>query len=142
MKRAALILLLLGAGCASRPQPRSPYVPPETQYSTGSTLLAAGGLMTAMAGASVAQSPNASKSMQAGGYAAVGAGVGLMLSSLADAIYVRRQREMFWDTTLAFYHHYFGPPPVGEVDDDRPPPPAPPTVPFNFKEETPEPEDP
>ena len=62
--RAAFLLLLLALGSCARPQHPSPYVPPETQYSYGSTLMAAGGLMAAAMGASFSQDPDASKTMK------------------------------------------------------------------------------
>src|SRR6185369_8268731 len=114
MRRAALAAMVLAAGCA-RPHHPNPYVPPETQYSTGSTLLAAGGLMTAAVGASFAQDPRASSTAKAAGTAAMGAA---MEASLIDAIEVQRQREKFIQLTRAFYHRYFSPAPVGE-DTER-----------------------
>ena len=138
MRRIAVVLGLL-AGCARAPHP-SPYVPPETQYSTGSTVMAAGGLVAATAGASFAQDPNASKSARTAGTAAVGAGAALMAASLIDAIEVQKEREKFINLTRAFYHHYFGSSPLWE-EPERPAPPPLPEVPFNFKDPSPD-EDP
>ncbi|MBI3855071.1 MAG: hypothetical protein HY293_05210 [Planctomycetes bacterium] len=132
MKRSWVLLLAAGLGCA-RPQHPNPYVPPETQYSTGSTLMAAGGLMTAAVGASFAQDPNASKSARAAGTAAMGAGVAMMAASLLDAIEVEKEREKFIQLTRAFYHHYFGSPPLAEEKGSVELPRIP-EVPFNFKE--------
>src|SRR5438094_5218430 len=108
MRRTAILLLAAAAGCSSRPQHPNPYVPPETQYSVGSTLMAAGGLMMAAVGSSMAQDPAASNSVRTAGTAAMGAGVGLMAASLLDAIEVQKEREKFIKLTRAFYHHYFG----------------------------------
>ena len=132
MRHPALVVLVLAAGCA-RPHHPNPYVPPETQYSTGSTLMAAGGLMTAAVGASFAQDPRASSTARAAGTAAMGAGMAVMAASLIDAIEVEKQREKFIQLTRAFYHRYFSPPPVGE-DRTEPVLPPIPEVPFNFKD--------
>ena len=138
MKRGALLLALL-AGCG-RPQPLSPYVPLETQYSTGSTMMAAGGLMAAAVGSSLAQDPAASKTVRTAGTAATAAGTGLMLASLIDAVETQKEREKFWNLTRAFYHQYFGGPDL--EPDDRPAPPPIPEVPFNFREDDPPPDEP
>ena len=124
--------LLLLAGCA-RPEHPSPYVPRETQYSTGSTMLAAGGVMAAAAGASYAQDPRASATARTAGSAAMGAGVAMMAASLIDAIEVQKEREKFINLTRAFYHHYFGYDPIGEPQERAAPPPVP-EVPFKFKD--------
>ena len=142
MGRWTVVLLLAASGCA-RPQPLNPYVPPETQYSVGSTLMAAGGLMTAAVGASIAQDPSASKAAKAGGTAATGAGVGLMALSLIDAIEVRKEREKFVQLTRAFYHHYFSPRGFDEDVEPARVPPSIPDIPFAFREDpSPEDEDP
>jgi hypothetical protein len=133
MKRTAILLLAAGLGCSTRPEHPNPYVPPETQYSLGSTLAAAGGLMAAAAGASLAQDPAASKTVQTAGTAAMGAGLTLVAASLLDAIEVQKQREKFYNLTRAFYHQYFGSSPLGEPED-RPAPPPVPEVPFTFKD--------
>ena len=133
------MVLLFLAGCA-RPQHPNPYVPPETQYSAGSTLMAAGGLMAAAVGASYANNPHASKGTQTAGTAAVAAGTALMLGSLIDAVETQKERDKFWNLTRAFYHHYYGGP-TPEVEE-RPLPPPIPEVPFNFKDDEPSPEDP
>jgi hypothetical protein len=132
MRRAAIAVLILGASCA-RPHHPNPYVPPETQYSMGSTLMAAGGLMTAAVGASFAQDPKASSTAKAAGTAAMGAGMAVMAASLIDAIQVQKEREKFIQLTRAFYHRYFSPPPVGE-DKGETTLPSIPEVPFNFKD--------
>jgi hypothetical protein len=132
MRSFWLLVPALLAGC-TRPTHPNPYVPPETQYSTGSTLIAAGGLMSAATGASIAQDPRASAAAKTAGTAAMGAGVGLMLASLVDAVEVQKEREKFINLTRAFYHHYFGYDPLGEPKE-RPAPPPIPEVPFNFKE--------
>lgn len=139
MKRLAVLVLLAASGCA-RSQPASPYVPPETQYSVGSTLLAAGGLMAAAAGSSIAQDPSASKGAKAAGTAAMGAGVGAMALSLIDAIEVRKEREKFILLTRAFYQHYFNPPPLSEDVEPARVTQSFPEVPFAFREDPP-PED-
>ncbi|MBV8880055.1 MAG: hypothetical protein JO332_08835 [Planctomycetaceae bacterium] len=131
MRRAALLLILLDS-CARPPHP-NPYVPPETQYSTGSTLMAAGGLMAAAVGSSLAQDPNASKTVRTAGTAAAVAGTGAMLASLVDAIETQKEREKFWNLTRAFYHQYYGGPSVEA--EERPAPPPIPEVPFNFKDD-------
>jgi len=133
MRRIAVAILLLGQACA-RPQHPNPYVPPETQYSTGSTLLAAGGLMTAAVGASFAQDPRASSTAKLAGTAAMGAGMAAMAASLIDAIEVQKQREKFIQLTRAFYHRYFSPAPVGEDTERGSALPPIPEVPFNFKD--------
>src|SRR5258706_7427151 len=112
MKYTALAFLLLCAGCATRPQPENPYIPPSTQYSAASTVTAGVGLIAAAAGAGFAQDPAASKTVRAAGTAAMGTGVGLMAVSLIDAIEVRKEREKFMNLARAFYHQYFGPPPI------------------------------
>jgi hypothetical protein len=132
MRFAVLAALLLAVGC-SRPQHPNPYVPPETQYTTGSTLLAAGGLMTAAVGASFAQDRRASPTARTAGTAAMGAGVAAMAASLIDAIEVQKEREQFIQLTRAFYHRYFGPPPLAEDTGGTALPPIP-EVPFNFKD--------
>jgi hypothetical protein len=138
MSRAAILLVLLNA--CGRPQPANPYIPPETQYSAGSTLMAAGGLMAAAVGTSMAQDPHASKTVQAAGTAAAVAGTGLMLGSLIDAIEVQKERDKFMKLTRAFYHQYFGWPSL-EAEEQPAPPPLP-EVPFNFKDDESSPEDP
>jgi len=125
-------LLALLAGCA-RPTHPNPYVPPETQYSAGSTIVAASGLMAAAVGAQVAQAPGASASARTAGTAAMGAGMGLMAASLIDAIEVHKEREKFIKLTLAFYHRYFDYDPLDEGKERAAPPPIP-EVPFNFKD--------
>jgi hypothetical protein len=130
--RHFVVLLLLIAGCA-RPTHPSPYVPPETQYSVGSTMLAAGGLVAAATGAQVAQAPGASATARTAGTAAMGAGVGMMAASLIDAIEVQKEREKWIKLTRAFYNHYFGYDPLDEGKDRAAPPPVP-EVPFNFKD--------
>ena len=127
-------LALLIAGCSSRPQHPNPYVPPETQYSTGSTLLAAGGLMTAMVGSAISDSPTASRSARTAGTAVAAAGVGLMAASLIDAIEVQKEREKFFNLTRAFYRQYFGGSSLGE-ESARPAPPPIPELPFKFGDE-------
>jgi hypothetical protein len=136
MKRGATLLLLLLCSCA-RPHHPSPYIPPETQYSTGSTLMAAGGLMTAMVGASFAQDPHASSSAKTAGTAAMAGGTAMMLASLIDAVEVQKEREKWINLTRAFYHHYYGG--IDADESERPAPPALPEVPFTFKD--PEPAD-
>lgn len=125
-------MALLAAGCA-RPHHPNPYVPPETQYSTGSTLVAAGGLVTAAVGAQVAQNPRATSAAKTAGTAGMGAGVAAMAGSLLDAIEVQKEREKFINLTRAFYHRYFSPPPLDE-DTGREPLPPVPMVPFNFQD--------
>jgi hypothetical protein len=132
MKRAAVLMLVAGLGC-TRPTHPNPYVPPETQYSLGSTVAAAGGLMAAAVGAQMAQAPGASASARTAGTAAMGAGMGVMAASLLDAIEVRKERDKFIKLTLAFYNHYFGYDPLEEAKE-RPAPPPVPEVPFNFKD--------
>jgi hypothetical protein len=132
MKQAALIVLVAGLGCA-RPQHPNPYVPPETQYSAGSTILAAGGLVAASVGAQVAQAPGASATARTAGTAAMGAGMGMIAASLIDAIEVQKEREKFIKLTRAFYHHYFDYNPLDEGKERAAPPPIP-EVPFNFKD--------
>src|SRR5579862_6227131 len=139
MRRGVVACLILLGACA-RPQPPNPYVPPETQYSTGSTLMAAGGLMAAAVGSSLAQDPGASKTAKVAGTAATAAGTGLMLASLIDAVETKKEREKFWNLTRAFYHQYFGGPDL-EVEPQPTPPPIP-EVPFNFKDDEPSPDDP
>src|SRR5262245_13911334 len=112
MRFAAASLLFI-AGCA-RPHHPNPYVPPETQYSAGATLMAAGGLRTAAVGASFGQAPRASAGARTAGTAAMGAGVAVMAASLIDAVEVQKQREKFIQLTRAFYHRYFSPPPLAE----------------------------
>jgi hypothetical protein len=135
MKRGAFLPLLLLCSCA-RPQHPSPYVPPETQYSTGSTLMAAGGLMSAMVGASFSQDPHASPAAKTAGTAAMAGGTAMMLASLIDAVEVQKERDKFINLTRAFYHHYYG---GIDSEPDKPAPPALPEVPFTFKD--PEPQD-
>lgn len=132
MRSAVLAGLLLTVGCA-RPHHPSPYVPPDTQYSTGSTLLAAGGLMTAAVGANFAQDPRASSTARTAGTAAMGAGVAMVAASMIDAIEVEKNREKFIQLTRAFYHRYFSPPPLSEDTGGTALPPIP-EVPFNFKD--------
>ena len=132
MRSVVAAMLVLGLGC-SRPQHPNPYVPPETQYSTGSTLLAAGGLMTAAVGANFAQDPRASSTARTAGTAAMGAGVAAMAASLIDAIEVQKEREQFIQLTRAFYQRYFSPPPLSEDTGGTALPPIP-EVPFNFKD--------
>jgi hypothetical protein len=139
MRKSLALLLVLSSGCG-RPQPLSPYVPPETQYSTGSTLMAAGGLMAAAVGSSLAQDPAASKTVKTAGTAATAAGTGLMLASLIDAVETQKEREKFWNLTRAFYHQYFGGPSLEA--DERPAPPPIPEVPFNFQDDEPSKDDP
>jgi len=138
MRCAGLLLAFLGA--CSRPQHPSPYVPPETQYSTGSTILAASGLMAAAVGSSYAQDPHASKTARTAGTAAAVAGTGMMLASLIDAVETQKERDKFWNLTRAFYRQYYGGP--SPEFEDRPAPPPIPEVPFNFKDDDPEPEEP
>jgi len=133
MRLALATTLLLGIGCA-RPQHPNPYIPPDTQYSTGSTLMAAGGLMTAAVGASFAQDPRASKTAQAAGTAAMGAGMAVVAASLIDAIEVQKNRQKWIDLTRAFYHRYFSPPPLSEDTERGGALPPIPEVPFNFKD--------
>jgi hypothetical protein len=135
---AAVCLILLGA--CGRPKPANPYVPPEVMYSTGSTLMAAGGLMAAAVGSSISSDPGASKTAKVAGTAATAAGTGLMLASLIDAVETQKEREKFWNLTRAFYHQYFGGPDV-ETEPQPLPPPIP-EVPFNFKDDEPSSDDP
>lgn len=137
--RVALVCLLLLGSCARPPHP-NPYVPPETQYSMGSTLMAAGGLMAAAVGSSMAQDPAASKTVKSVGAAAAVAGTGLMLGSLIDAVEVQKEREKFINLTRAFYRQYYG----GDWQEpaDRPAPPPIPEIPFNFQDDPPPNDDP
>jgi len=137
MRHGAILLLLLGA--CSRPEHPNPYVPPETQYSTGSTLLATGGLMAAAVGSSMTQDPKASQAMKTAGTIATAAGTGLMLASLIDAVETQKEREKWMKLTRAFYHEYWGWPNLEA--DDRPAPPPLPEVPFNFKDDGPSDDD-
>lgn len=137
--RLGAILQLALLGACSRPQHPSPYVPPETQYSTGSTLMAAGGLMAAAVGSSIAQAPNASPAAKTAGNLAAVAGTGLMLGSLIDAVETQKEREKFMNLTRAFYHQYFGWP--APETEERPAPPPLPEVPFNFKDDEPSDDD-
>lgn len=138
MRLGAILLMGLLGACA-RPQHPSPYVPPETQYSTGSTLMAAGGLMAAAVGSSFAQDPHASPGAKTAGTAAMATGTALMLGSLIDAVETQKEREKFMNLTRAFYHQYFGWP-SPEVEE-RPLPPPLPEVPFNFKDAEPSDDD-
>ena len=136
----AAVLLLLALGSCARPQHPSPYVPPETQYSYGSTLMAAGGLMAAAMGSSFSQDPDASKTMKTAGTAAAVAGTGLMLASLVDAVEVGKQREKFMNLTRAFYRQYYGG--SWQEPEERPAPPPLPELPFDFRDDAPGNEDP
>lgn len=130
MKRAGIVLFAFGIGCASRPEHPNPYVPPQTQYSTASTLLAAGGLVSMAAGATLSQDPAASKTVQKAGNAAMAAGLGSIAFSLFDVFEVRKEREVFFNLTRAFYRDYFGGTFQEAVERDAPPPI--PEVPFKF----------
>ncbi len=134
------MVLLLALGACARPQHPNPYVPPETQYSAGSTLMAAGGLMAAAVGSSMAQSSNSSRTVQTAGTAAAVAGTGLMLLSLIDAVEVGKEREKFMNLTRAFYRHYYGG--TWQETAERPAPPPLPELPFDFKDDPPPDEDP
>jgi hypothetical protein len=133
MRTGAVLLLLLGA--CSRPEHPIPYVPPDTQYSTGSTLMAAGGLMAAAVGSSMSQDPHASQAVRTAGTVAAAAGTGLMLASLVDAVETQKARQRFINLTRAFYHAYWGWPMLEA--EERPAPPPLPEVPFNFKDDVP-----
>jgi len=135
MRSGAILLVLLG-GC-SRPEHPIPYIPSDTQYSTGSTLMAAGGLMAAAVGSGMSQDPHASQTVRTAGTVAAAAGTGLMLASLIDVVETQKQREKFMNLTRAFYHAYWGWPTLEA--EERPAPPPLPEVPFNFKD--PEPSD-
>lgn len=131
---STLTLALLAAGCSSRPQHPNPYVPPETQYSTGSTLMAAGGLMAAAVGSWMSDSPSSSKTTRTVGTAATATGVGLMLTSLIDAVEVQKEREKFFNLTRAFYRQYFGA--YSSLEEpERPAPSSIPELPFTFSDE-------
>ena len=101
--------------------------------------MAAGGLMAAAVGSSLAQDPHASSTVKAAGTAAMASGTALMLGSLVDAVETQKEREKFMNLTRAFYHQYFGwPSPEAE---EQPLPPPIPEVPFNFKDDAPSDDD-
>jgi len=132
-----VLAALLAAGCSSRPQHPIPYIPPQTQYSTGSTLMAAGGLMAAAVGSSLNDARAPSRTQRAIGTGAMAAGLGMVAASMIDAIEVQGARKAFIDITRAFYHQYYG----GSLPESgEKPAPAPiPEIPFQFKDEgTPE----
>lgn len=127
------ILAILGAlataGCASRPTPLSPYVPPEAMYSAGGTLAAMGGVMGASVGASM-MDKDRSPSTRAAGAAVAGAGAALLGAAILDAIAVEKERRKFIALHNAFLRSYFGSP-TPDSPFRTPPPPLP-DVPYEF----------
>jgi hypothetical protein len=123
--------MFAAAGCASRPQPLNPYVPPETMYSAGGTLAAVGGVMASSVGASM-MDPDRSPQTRKIGAAATGAGLALMGAAVLEAIEVEMARQKFVSLHNAFVRSYFGSPtPDSPL---RTPPPPLPDVPFQFGE--------
>lgn len=132
MRRAAIILAALAlAGCASRPQPANPYLPPETMYSAGGTMAAMGGVMGTAVGASMMDKDRSPATRKAGSAVAAG-GAALLGAAIVEAIEVEKERKKFVDLHNAFVRSYFGSP-VPDSPLRTPPPPAP-DVPFYFPE--------
>lgn len=127
--RPFLIALVFLAGCASRPQPISPYVPPETMYSAGGTIAAMGGVAGTAIGASMMEKGNSPNTRKAGA-AVMGAGAAALGAAIVEAIEVEKERRKFVDLHNAFIRSYFGSP----VPDSpfRTLPPPPPEAPYYF----------
>jgi hypothetical protein len=130
--RPAALLLVLALGCA-RPRPPSPYLPPETQFSTASTLAATGGLVGLAAGAQMMDSRRSSSTRHAGA-GVLAAGGALMLGALIDAVDVYGERKKFVSLWNAGLRNLQGSPGTGEPLF-RPPPPPLPEVPFEIPKE-------
>jgi hypothetical protein len=139
MRFAVGVLAAFLAACSSRPQPVSPYVPPEAMHSGASTLAAATGLMAAAVGADLMDDDSRwargrnRKAMKATGAGLVAGGVALMGLAVLEAIEVQKEREKFFKLNAAFWREYRGSP-----VPDRPfrdPVPPPPEVPFKFDPE-------
>jgi hypothetical protein len=131
MKRRQLVLALsfVTAGCSSRQQPLSPYVPPEAMYSAGGTFAAAGGVAAASIGTSM-MDKDRSPSTRKAGAAVTGGGAALMGAAILEAIEVQKEREKLYKLYYAFLRDYYGTPaPEGPL---RTPPPPPPDVPFEL----------
>jgi len=126
-----LALFVTVAGCGTRPL--NPCLPPETQYSTGSTVAAIGGLLGTAIGTDLAQNSRNSPNTRAIGTAAAATGMGLLAVALIDAVEVQKQREKVINIDRAMRHSYMRP---GVPDSFfRPPPPPLPDPPFNFDDE-------
>src|SRR5438105_3549487 len=104
-----LVLVLMVSGCASRPTPISPYVPPEAMYSTGGTMAAMGGVLGTAVGSSMMEkdrSPNTRKA----GAAVTGGGAALLGAAILEAIEVEKEREKLFALYHAFLRRYYGTP--------------------------------
>jgi len=137
MRRLLVALTVASAvGCSTRPQPVSPYVPPEAMHSGLSTLAAATGLMATAVGSDLMDDDSRwargrnRKGIRTAATGLTAAGIGLLGLAVLDAIEVQKEREKFFKLNNAFWREYRGSP-----VPDRPfrePLPAPPDLPFRF----------
>lgn len=122
---------ILLAGCASRPQPLNPYLPPETMHSAAGTLAAVGGVLGTSVGASM-MDPDRSPQTRKAGAAVAGAGAALLGAAILEAIEVEKERQKFVNLHNAFVRSYFGSP--APDSPLRTPAPPLPDVPFQFSD--------
>ena len=129
------VLIVVGAmtltGCASRPQPLNPYLPPETMHSAVGTLAAMGGVLGSSVGASM-MDPDRSPRTRKAGAAIAGAGAALLGAAILEAIEVEKERQKFVNLHNAFVRSYFGSP--SPDSPLRVPAPPLPDVPFQLPE--------
>jgi hypothetical protein len=128
-KTAGFLLAAVLAGCSSRPTPVSPYVPPETMYSSGGTMAAMGGVVGLAAGSSMMDKDRSPKTRAAGAGVAAG-GAALLGIALLEAIEVEKERQKYVNLHNAFVRSYYGSP-VPDSPLRLPPPPLP-DIPFEF----------
>jgi hypothetical protein len=131
MRRTALLVasIAIFSGCASRPKPISPYVPPETMYSAAGTMAAMGGVVGTAAGASMMEKDRTPATRKAGA-AVMGGGAALLGAAILEAIEVEKERQKFVNLHNAFIRSYYGSP--AAESPLRTPAPPPPDVPFDF----------
>jgi hypothetical protein len=136
MRRTLAVLALLAAGgCSARPT--HPFLPPEAMYTSGSTLLAAGGVMAGGTGAYLLDSSfgDRSASQKRWGTGLAAAGGAMTLAAAFEAIAVEDARARAIARLRAISDILNGTP---RLDAPAPPdPPSLPEIPWTFEERSP-----
>lgn len=130
MRAVALgLIVLLGAGCATRLRHPNPYIPPEAMPTVGGTLAAMGGVTATAVGAHMLDRNGSGRSRRVGA-GLVAAGAGMLGLALIEAIELEREREKLEKLDAAFRRQIVGSP--NPENSFRPAPPPLPEVPFHF----------
>lgn len=131
----ALLAVAASAGCSARQS--HPFLPPEAMYTSGSTLLAAGGVMAGSTGAYLLDSSfgDRSSSQKRWGTGLAAAGGAMTLVAALEAIAVEDARARAIARLRAISDILNGTPQLDAPA--RPLPPSLPEIPWTFEERSP-----